>query len=226
MKRLALNLLIALYVTGCGAADDAQTTQHAAPIAVQATPAVPVTEAAQTPVSEKAPTKPVFTSLAVADASALPTCDSASEGFLAYVKADKTIQACEDGAWAVIDLRGPKGDQGEAGPAAIAAQAVQTDPVPSMDQWLDPVTKRLWTTGVSEVAFSYAKTVCEGDWRLPTEAELTLAIARGMADLGSDAMGRINSRVIWAESGRATKNITGNDFISPAKATAYCIGVK
>ncbi len=214
MKLKALNLLVALYVTGCGAADD-----KAAP--APAAQRSPVAEQVPATVSETTPPPVLRTSFAVDDVTALPACDKASEGFLAYVKADKTIEACSDGEWSVIDLRAPQEDQGAAAPAAVAAEAVQADPVPSMNQWLDPVTKRLWTKGAGEVAFDYAKTVCEGDWRLPTEAELTLALARGMADYSSGDL-----RIVWADSGRAIKNTDAVHPISPSKATAYCVSAK
>lgn len=53
--------------------------------------------------------------LVVQDPAGLPACDGASEGRLAYVKADSKFRACGGGTWTEIDLKGPKGDDGEAG---------------------------------------------------------------------------------------------------------------
>lgn len=38
-------------------------------------------------------------SFAVADESALPTCDAAAEGWIAYVKAESALKACTGGTW-------------------------------------------------------------------------------------------------------------------------------
>jgi hypothetical protein len=64
------------------------------------------------------------TSLYVADAGSLPTCDSTREGFLAYVAAEKKMEACISGAWTPIELpKGDKGDKGDAGEKGAAAEA-------------------------------------------------------------------------------------------------------
>jgi hypothetical protein len=42
----------------------------------------------------------------------LPSCTSAREGFLVYVKETSNFRTCTAGAWSAIDLKGEKGDTG------------------------------------------------------------------------------------------------------------------
>ena len=53
----------------------------------------------------------------VQSSSDLPTCDSATEGRLYYLSSESGFQACSSGSWQSIDLTGPAGADGEAGPA-------------------------------------------------------------------------------------------------------------
>lgn len=63
-------------------------------------------------------------SFAVDSAAALPTCDLARAGALAYVTAEKKFYTCED-SWVAIEIKGEKGDKGETG--AAGAQGVKGD---------------------------------------------------------------------------------------------------
>ncbi len=232
MKLKVLNLLIALYVTGCGAADD-----QTAPVA-QPAPAT----AAQSPVSVEYPTKPAFTSLAVADASGLPPCDGASEGFLAYVKADKTIQACSGGSWAQIDLRGSKGDPGangldgaqgasgkdgtdgkpgSDGKAGETATVTQETVALAANEWVELASGLVWTKSPANVSFDLAKLACDSPgWRLPTETELKRAYALGTLTVSS----------VWSDSGRLSDPSAAEIMIdadSPYRTgKAYCVRTK
>lgn len=53
--------------------------------------------------------------LMVADASQLPPCTAAEEGWIVYVKAESAIQACVSGAWEIAQVKGEKGEKGDAG---------------------------------------------------------------------------------------------------------------
>lgn len=53
--------------------------------------------------------------LYLTDASKLPDCDAAAEGRLVYLVASKEFQACAQGQWQVVDLRGPQGEAGKDG---------------------------------------------------------------------------------------------------------------
>lgn len=217
MVRLWLiNLIFALYVTGCGAADDTK------PMA-----AAPVTDQASARPDAPGITKRP-SALAVADQKALPVCDASQEGALAYVKAEDEFYGCAAQSWVQIAVRGDKGPQGDAGQKGdTGAQGVAgTQGAPGKDgepvapnTWYDTVSGQHWTTSDVQVAIDFAKTVCVGDWRLPTEAGLTLGLARGLA---SD-LGQAHSRVIWADTSRASATTSAGVFQSPAKASAYCI---
>ena len=59
----------------------------------------------------------------VQSSSDLPTCDSATEGRLYYLSSESGFQACSSGSWQSIDLTGPAGADGEAGPPGPAGPA-------------------------------------------------------------------------------------------------------
>ena len=65
----------------------------------------------------------------VQSSSDLPTCDSATEGRLYYLSSESGFQACSSGSWQSIDLTGPAGADGEAGPAGPAGADGEAGPV-------------------------------------------------------------------------------------------------
>jgi len=64
----------------------------------------------------------------VQSSSDLPTCDSATEGRLYYLSSESGFQACSSGSWQSIDLTGPAGADGEAGPAGPAGSDGEAGP--------------------------------------------------------------------------------------------------
>ncbi len=64
----------------------------------------------------------------VQSSSDLPTCDSATEGRLYYLSSESGFQACSSGSWQSIDLTGPAGADGEAGPAGPAGADGEAGP--------------------------------------------------------------------------------------------------
>jgi len=60
--------------------------------------------------------------------SDLPSCDSETEGRLYYVSSESGFQACSTGTWQPIDLTGPSGADGEAGPAGPAGADGEAGP--------------------------------------------------------------------------------------------------
>ncbi len=64
----------------------------------------------------------------VQSASDLPSCDSETEGRLYYVSSEPGFQACSTGSWQSIDLTGPAGADGEAGPAGPAGADGEAGP--------------------------------------------------------------------------------------------------
>lgn len=243
MLRLNLmNLIVALYVTGCGAADQAaQKPQDGAPAVGEArTTAQPVQAPleAPPPVEEASPV-----SLTVADRAALPACTAAQDGALAYARAEKTFYVCGELAWAPIDLRGPQGPQGEdgkngdagatgqdgaagtsgkdgvAGKDGAKGETVTAAPPPA-NQFYESVSGKYWTKPAVEVLFALAQIACSDGWRLPTEMELKRAVAVGtLAFRGFSGF--------WADTGRAALANTGADIIGDMettdKAYAYCV---
>ena len=64
----------------------------------------------------------------VQSSSDLPTCDSATEGRLYYLSSESGFQACSSGSWQSIDLTGPAGADGEAGPVGPAGADGEAGP--------------------------------------------------------------------------------------------------
>lgn len=77
----------------------------------------------------------------IADAASLPVCDSASEGKLVYVKADKDFETCDGTAWSVVEVQngtdGKDGAPGKDGKDGIAGK--DGAGVPGVGSyWTDP----------------------------------------------------------------------------------------
>ena len=64
----------------------------------------------------------------VQSSSDLPTCNSATEGRLYYLSSESGFQACSSGSWQSIDLTGPAGADGEAGPVGPAGADGEAGP--------------------------------------------------------------------------------------------------
>lgn len=192
IKLLMLDLLIALYVTGCGSASDANQTHAAGPTAAPGAPG----EIAPSQTTGEPPSH--LQSFAVDDQKALPTCDATSEAEIAYVTADKDLVACQDGSWVKIDL-----EASEVSPVAEAAVTPEPSPSPTPvalapNEFLEQESGLVWTKNPAPVVFDDAKAVCSSiDRRLPTEKEITAATVLGT--LGKPALNGIGA---WADSGK------------------------
>lgn len=121
----------------------------------------------------------------VQDAASLPACDATTEGKLVYVKASSEFEVCGGGAWAVIDLKGiagtagiagEKGDKGDKGDKGEAGKDAETL---SANEWIDPVTALYWFKA-GDGDWATAQLACDGDYRLPTEAELIAGALHGI----------------------------------------------
>ncbi len=154
--------------------------------------AKPITAPTDAPEAAVAPTEatPDHTQhpLYIADAKALPPCDQAAEGWLVYLKTEALFKACQGGAWATVDIQGPKGDpgdpglagkdgskgiDGEAGAVGVAGADGQAL---APNTWLDPMTQWTWLIAGSA---SHGGN-CTGDWRDPTYVELSHAAGHGL----------------------------------------------
>lgn len=146
----------------------------------------------------------------VDNAAALAACDATTEGRIAYVKADATLQACAAGAWSVIDLKGAagaagvvgeKGDKGDKGDVGEAGGDGERGPEGSATAWLDPSTGKRWMKG-SNGNYVTAKAACTGDFFLATGDELHQAALHGlMAGLSGASTG-------WAGPDTGSNNQT------------------
>ncbi len=152
------------------------------PVSAKAVPgdnsAVPVPTETK-PVTEVPPTdRPALL------VEALPACSTAEEGWIVYLKPESQLEACEGGQWAVIDLKGKDGAQGQNGKdgaagqaGAAGAQGPAAKPL-AANIWADPVTGTYWFLGGA--SNSRDSTACTGDWRSPQPGELNIASSHGM----------------------------------------------
>ncbi len=204
------NLLVALYITGCGAAQDDQESPKTVPVAA----AVPV--AAQESIETRR-----LSSLYVTSAADLPVCDKAQSGALAYVKAEEHFVTCDGGEWATVEIKGPQGEAGAPGKDGVAGAdgKVLEIPPPELkaNEWLETTSGLVWTKSGAQVTWELATIACVRDgWRFPTEDELRVAMA----------VGTLQVQGIWADSRRV------NWFSQPElmmrveltdKGLAYCV---
>ncbi len=98
----------------------------------------------------------------------LPECDETNSGILIYVKDDANFQACENGEWGVIDIKGKDGEDGKDG-----------EPTPS-NVWIDPITKRKWLIGGVGDYDPYVCGMTSEGWRLPEVFEIKAAKDHGI----------------------------------------------
>ncbi len=173
-------------------------------------------------------------SYAVADQKALPSCDSSRDTELAYVRAEKAFYVCDQGQWGVIDIKGEDGKDGTPGKdgiagvagkdgAVVTAQAPVTTKPPrtlGVNEFIDTYTGMTWVKSTSNVTFATASLVCSGIWRLPTELDLKLTMARGFIVTGS---------YIWASSNNMMKRTSPEAPVGAETtdvALAYCVLVE
>lgn len=229
--RHILNLLVLIYcATACGV-DPAALNATPAPAAdtgsgsaaragTPAAPAASVDKNAQT--YQNQDSGPI--SFAVADHKSLPSCDTSRDSQLAYVKAEKAFYVCELTQWGVIDIKGDAGAPGKDGKdgkdgvdgapgkdgqttVAAAAPTVTKTPRPlGPRDFVDSYTGLTWTKSPVSVRFDTAKLVCSDTWRLPTEQELRLAIARNVVT-------SVPTGYVWASSGNMIRMLTPEQTI-------------
>lgn len=135
-------------------------------------------------------------SLLVADASKLPTCDDAGEGWLVYLKSESKFKACTAGEWLVVDIKGEKGEKGDSGTAGAAGAGADT---PSAKEWKDPTTNRTWKQAGTDT-FDQAGQHCTAPWVLPNKDAMKLALDNGLRDgFGDDVEGFY--KIAWTSTG-------------------------
>lgn len=179
MNVVAIVVTVFLFVVMSGCGSEHQAAPATAQTAVTA-------QSSDVPLSPKpvvtiSPTPaPVSSSYYFADAAALPECDSASEGWLAYLKSPGEFQACEGGSWTTVDVDGATGAAGPSGPVgatgAVGASGVQgvagTNGAPGYPGlntvWTDPDNPTsLWQFMSVSTQFSLATSYCQAPFALP-----------------------------------------------------------
>ena len=207
---LLLDLLIALYVTGCGSASDA--TQ---PTGGPAATPVASSEASPSQAPGKSPSH--LQSFAVADQKALPPCDATSEAEIAYVRTEKTLYACEGGNWSQIDLA-----SSETPSVASASETVEATPaavVLAPNEFIETTSGLVWTKSTVQVLFTDAKDVCSSvGRRLPTEKELVAAVVLGTI--------KTPGGWVWADTDKQARPDAPGVMIDVEptdKGYAYCV---
>lgn len=95
---ISMAVLLSITIVGCGQVESL-TGKKEAKASGPAAVATPV------PISNSH-------SMLIADASALPECNAAGEGWLVYLKAEKKFQACQSAAWADVDIATNKAASG------------------------------------------------------------------------------------------------------------------
>jgi hypothetical protein len=151
-------LLLTITVTGCGTADSATDTE---------TSLNPENSESEAPVTAKGS----VTALAIKDLASAPDCDLS--GLLIYLLDTAEFRVCDGKDWVAIDIKGPKGDKGEDG--AVAQQ--QTVTTPPDNVWVDQMTGKWWLHGGNG---PFNTGACIGDYRAPTEAEISAAVDHGL----------------------------------------------
>ena len=206
-------LTLAFTVIACGT-DEKSTTEN---------PGATTPELAPAKTESPAQTTDDRYAMLVADASALPPCDAAVEGRLAYVKADKTFQVCISGVWGPIDLRGADGAPGKDGSDGKdgADGAAGKDGVAaSANTWLDPITGKTWLVGGTAMS----PTGCGGEWRLPTFAEITKAAQDGMhAGFAGVVSGAAYECALHSDGGFNVNSTVGESVNCAVRAGPYGI---
>jgi hypothetical protein len=103
-----LNLLVALVIVGCGnltnASSDDKKVDLKPPLKKQEEP------------ENKGPT-----SFMVANLASLPACNSSIKNSLAFLKEEKLFYGCDGTAWALVEVKGDKGDAGAKGDSGSAS---------------------------------------------------------------------------------------------------------
>lgn len=119
-------------------------------------------------------TSPISTSYYVSTASQLKDCNDTTRGFLAYVQDKAQFEACLDAGWAVVNVNGKDGTNGTNGSSGT--------PV-SPNQWLDAITNQMWVmTNINTTitGWNNSMSACTGNYRMPSPAEIVLALIHGM----------------------------------------------
>ncbi len=226
--RRVLNLILALYITGCGAQEAADPQAQPLPLsgAVAAQPVASETAPkAQADVQKDAPEtltpdEPALGSFLVATVPDLPSCDAKHNTALAYVKAEANFYVCDGATWGVIEIDGKDGSDGATGKDGQSIQGPRGERgsdglTVTGNMWLDPVEGIYWLIGAPSASYNVAKESCTRGWRLPIYNEITVAQGRGLSTT-SDVEA-------WTSDVGKSWNTFDQVYRTPPKSRVYCV---
>lgn len=154
-------LVFAIAATFFGCGEDDSSPKKAA---------LRVTESGEpSTTTEQKELRPLY----IAEGEPKPECTEADEGWLVY---QNGFFVCQSAAWVVVDIRGPKGDTGEAGAKGEPGKDGEVIYVDG-EYWQDPFTGVTWRVFGT---LSKGIPTCNDGYRLPTVAEIDVASDNGM----------------------------------------------
>lgn len=144
----------------------------------------------------------VSDALYIATDSDLPECTDKNTKQLVYVEDSRVFKHCSKGEWKIAEivvkdgkdgLAGKDGSNGKDGTNGVNGTNGKDGTTVNGNMWYDPVTKKYWLIpSVATCFFSSCgftePTYCQGDYRLPYQDELQLAVGRGLKS-AADALG-------------------------------------
>lgn len=176
--------------------------------------------------------QPVSTSYYVKSSAALVECNDKTRGYLAYIQDTAQFEACLDSGWTVVDVKGKDGSNGKDGTNGIAGpngrdgsngSSGKDGAMMATNQWYDPISQKSWvmTNFLSTVAsWTNASSACTGSYRVPTAAEIQIALIHGMKVV---AQGLVNAPTqIIASDGHSYLIADGTQG-SSTTAAQFCV---
>lgn len=174
-------LLITTVFTSCGK-DEGSGGQQAAEVGK---PNVTGTN------QPSAPTDAPYT-LSLDNASQLPKCTDANKAQLIYLRTEKEFRSCSGLIWEYVSIQGEKGAKGDKGDTGTNGATGSTGATGAAgkdgqtvngNMWYDPASGKYYFVGGRYSNYLAWSTVCSGNWRVPTQAEISDAFRRGMGHM-------------------------------------------
>lgn len=157
------------------------------------------------------------TSYYVEKPSQLKQCEEMTRGYLAYVKETQQFMACLESGWTAVEIKGKDGKDGSNGTSGTNGAMV------SGNQWYDPITMKMWvmtTIVTSTVGWSNSQSACTGSYRMPTPAEISLALTHGMK---ACAQALVSPPTLIIASDGQTYNVSNGALNNTGSGSQFCI---
>lgn len=210
-RKVTLNLAIALWITGCGHDDSSSSSADKAPPsekneALESHPSAPSGELPEV----KTGTESLeTTALLVETKETAPACGEKNLRQLIYVKETGIFESCTAEGWAIISIktekgeRGTQGIQGERGEKGAQGERGADAPYIGPDEWLDPLTKKVWFLGQSYTVSQVPSldTLCSAPGHSPSQEQIKEAGKNGLYERFRSASG---NKKYWVGHGPYT----------------------